>query len=272
MSERFDAEAILARAAAAGDADIDIAEAALALSALDAPDLDPAPLRAHLRLLARSAASVLGGASAADAPPERVAAALSASLHGAFGYEGDADDYDSLKNADLAQVIARRRGLPVALGILYIATARAIGAPAHGVNFPGHFLVRAGAGEGVLIDPFGGGHLVEIERLERALPEGRRLEPEHLAGMSDAAVLLRLLNNVKGRTRGRDPVLHRRTIERMLTLAPDAGRLWYERGEAEEEASWPGAAAKSYAGRWSSAPNPIGPARRGPRCCACAAA
>ena len=36
-----------------------------------------------------------------------------------------------------------RRGLPVALGIIYISAARTLGLQARGVNFPGHFLVRA---------------------------------------------------------------------------------------------------------------------------------
>ena len=42
---------------------------------------------------------------------------------------------------NLIQVIERRRGIPVTLGILWLHCTRVIGWPAHGLDFPGHFLL-----------------------------------------------------------------------------------------------------------------------------------
>ena len=52
----------------------------------------------------------------------------------------DEDDYSNPKNADIIQVVDRRRGLPVALGIIYLHLAREMEWDAYGLNFPGHFL------------------------------------------------------------------------------------------------------------------------------------
>jgi hypothetical protein len=87
-------------------------------------------------------------------------------LVGRYGYDGDRLNYDDPQNADFMAVIDRRRGLPVALGILYIHAARAAGFEATGLNTPGHFLLRIAARSGeALIDPFNGGAALERERL-----------------------------------------------------------------------------------------------------------
>ena len=55
---------------------------------------------------------------AAAAPqPEALAEVIARS----YGYRGDSETYDDLQNADLVRVIERRKGLPVALSILYLA-------------------------------------------------------------------------------------------------------------------------------------------------------
>src|SRR5260370_426166 len=72
-----------------------------------------------------------------------------------YGYRGDSQSYDDLQNADLVRVIERRKGLPVALSILYLHIARAQGWPAEGLAFPAHFLIRVGIeGARPLVDPF----------------------------------------------------------------------------------------------------------------------
>ena len=70
--------------------------------------------------------------AAGDAPPR----ALARTFCERFDYRGDSETYDDTQNADLIRVIRRRRGLPVALGILYLHAARAQGWPAVGLNFP----------------------------------------------------------------------------------------------------------------------------------------
>jgi regulator of sirC expression with transglutaminase-like and TPR domain len=119
-----------------------------------------------------------------------------------LGYRGDELTYDDLQNANLMRVIDRRKGLPVALGILYIHAARAQGWQAHGLNFPAHFLIAVEiAGQRAILDPFrgqrigGAGALRGL--LKSMLGEDAELSPAHSATLPNRAVLLRLQNNIK---------------------------------------------------------------------------
>ena len=124
-----------------GDSDggrLDLLEAALALSVLRseaAPDL--APFRQHVATMASDLANLVHRRGAS---PEQLAEIIARS----YGYRGDGDSYDDLQNADLVRVIERRKGLPVALSILYLHVARAQGWDAEGLAFPAHFLIRVG--------------------------------------------------------------------------------------------------------------------------------
>ena len=69
------------------------------------------------------------------ASPEALAEVIARS----YGYRGDTESYDDLQNADLVRVIERRKGLPVALSILYLDVARRQGWEAEGLAFPGAF-------------------------------------------------------------------------------------------------------------------------------------
>jgi regulator of sirC expression with transglutaminase-like and TPR domain len=162
-----------------------------------------------------------------------------------FGYHGDSDTYDDLANANLIQVIKRRRGLPVALGILWIHAALAAGVPAGGVNFPGHFLVRLGEADSkLLIDVFGGGHVLDAAGLESLLHGvyGRhvRLEPSMLAEMSPREVLLRLQGNIVSRLeRGGQRGKALSTLGDMQRIAPRAAHLWLDEARLRQESEDP---------------------------------
>jgi regulator of sirC expression with transglutaminase-like and TPR domain len=210
------------------DADIDLAEAALALAALDQPDRPLDPYRAHL--------AELGSRLALKAPHTLAAAQRAAALAetmAGFGYEGDSETYEDLANANLMQVVDRRRGLPVSLGILYIHLARSQGWPAEGVNFPGHFLVRiGGAGGSVVIDPFAGGRVLDGAGLRAVLKrvgQNRELRPDDLAGLRNRDILLRLQNNIKQRalTAG-EKERAASVLGTMLLIAPSEAGLWLE--------------------------------------------
>ena len=210
------------------DAELDLADAALQFARADLPDADWQAARAHLSELAREAASL----SAAD--PVNRAVALARLLAGHYGYQGDSESYDDLANANLIQVIERRRGLPVALGILWIHAARAAGWEAHGLDFPGHFLVGiAGEDEQAVVDPFNGGGLLAPLTLQALFKriEGpdAELRPSSLRPIGSRLVLLRLQNNIKlRRLRAGDLEGALECTARMLRLAPEAATLWRE--------------------------------------------
>lgn len=216
---------------AAPDEAIDLAETGLRLAALDRPESPLEPFREHLGALASDLAAEAGRVDA-----NRPAALLADILAGQYGYAGDAETYDDPQNADLMRVIDRRRGLPVALGILYIQTARAQGWAAEGVNFPAHFLVRVDAGgQRAIIDPFDCGRVLDTaalrELLKRVTGSHSELKPEFFAPLTDRGILQRLLNNVKSRAlRDRDLPRALSSIERMVAIEPESAELWHQYG------------------------------------------
>jgi regulator of sirC expression with transglutaminase-like and TPR domain len=134
----------------------------------------------------------------------------------------------------LIRVIERRRGMPVALGVLWLHCARAADWPAYGIDFPGHFLLGIGGRGGPLvIDVFAGGEALDVRALRALLkrvegPEAE-LRPDLLARMDARAVLLRLQNNIKlRRLQAGKLVAALACAEDMLLLAPDAAALWRE--------------------------------------------
>ncbi|MGB8273686.1 MAG: transglutaminase-like domain-containing protein [Alphaproteobacteria bacterium] len=230
--EESEAARVLGVVAAAGDDPVDIAEAALALSAYGDPEARLAPYRAHLEILADDVAkSAAGAASAADR-----AAALNAVLIERWGYRGDEATYDSLENADLRRVIDRRKGLPVALGILFMHAARRQGWPVAGLNFPGHFLLRIEAGASrAIVDPFHGGEVVTVDGLRRLVKAAdgdlAELMPHHYQPVADREILLRLQNNLRTRLfRAGDLKRTAFVTETMILMAPSQTALWREAG------------------------------------------
>ncbi|GAB4225541.1 MAG: SirB1 family protein [Kiloniellaceae bacterium] len=234
-SNRRDLEGRLRRIGGQDDAEIDIAQAALLLAALDRPQLGLERYYHHLSLLARDVADLAAKEGAAASLDQRVAV-LNAVLVERYGYRGDNETYDDLMNANLMRVIDRRRGLPVAIGILYLHAARAQGWEIYGLNFPGHFLLRLDlGGQRRIIDPFNGGEERDAAALRAMLKvmsgSGAELKPAHTAPMSNRDILLRLQNNIKLRLiqeeRSADAL---EVIESMLMIAPDRAELWREAG------------------------------------------
>ena len=239
------AEAWLAALAGVPDDSIDLTGACLALGALERPWQKLGREVDHLARLAED----LRGAAPGPEPALPVRAdAIAAVLFGRHDYRGDTETYDDLRNANLLAVIERRRGLPIALSILYLHLARAMDWPAEGVNFPGHFLVRLSDGPvRLMVDPFDGGRTIGTGSLRALLKlvegEDAELKPHHHAPATNRDILLRLQNNIKLRQiqAGRlDDA--RTTVERMLLYAPDRAALWHALGVLNAETGRPRAA------------------------------
>ena len=209
-----------------------IAEAALALASFDRPRIPLKRYRQHLGTLVRD----VGRRAGRDATLAAQASALNEIVLLKHGYSGDELTYDDLQNANLMRVIDRRKGLPVALGILYLSAARAQGWDAVGLGFPGHFLIRLANGpERVILDPFHGGRTLDAAALRELLKAiaGQEIEltPEHYAPVADRDVLLRLQNNLKSRLiQGQETERALRVVETMQMIAPDLAELWREAG------------------------------------------
>jgi regulator of sirC expression with transglutaminase-like and TPR domain len=233
--ERYDPQTcanFLRELGASGERILPIAEAALALASFERPRVGPTRYREHLDLLARDVSRHPGAAGNAAAR----ARALNEIILLKHGYSGDALTYDDLQNANLMRVIDRRKGLPVALGILYMHAGRAQGWETVGLAFPGHFLVRLSEGpERLILDPFHGGQICAAAELRELLKAtaglDSELQSEHYTPVSDRDVLLRVQNNLKARLIQAEQ--YERAVmvaETMLMLAPDLAELWREAG------------------------------------------
>lgn len=232
------AEATLRRVGGADGGPLDLMEGALALAVFDAPTERLEGYRAHLDQLARDVETAISAKDAEDAngdAPNRLAA-LNGVLFGLHGYRGDSETYDDLQNANLIRVMDRRKGLPVALGILMIHLARSQGWEMVGLDFPGHFLIRLDAGGArLVVDPFHEGAVMDAAALrgllKMAIGQDAELKPEHYEPIPDRDILLRLQNNIKLRLlRGQRIDEASGIVDAMLLLAPDRPALWRESG------------------------------------------
>jgi regulator of sirC expression with transglutaminase-like and TPR domain len=238
-----DPAAYLQQVGEAGDFAVhDIARVALMLSALDHAGRGTEPYESHLQEIADAARSD----ARLSVHIEDGARSLGMLMAGRFGYDGDRRSYDDPQNADLMSVIDRRRGLPVALGILYIHAARAAGFEAFGLNSPNHFLLRISLrGHEAMLDPFNGGAAMDPERLGG--PPAMGAAADIADPVSDIEVLLRLQNNLKIRalnTGDRSRALD--IANRMVLIAPGKPDLWMDVARLNEGAGALGAARKAY--------------------------
>jgi regulator of sirC expression with transglutaminase-like and TPR domain len=228
------AEQTLAQAGAAADDAFPLFEAALACALHEDPERDPNAARS----LAAEAADRLAERLQQEAPEEALAEAMAGDMR----LIGDLMTYENPANTDMIAVCERRRGIPVALGVLYLDAARRCDLPVWGVDFPGHFLLRIETDEGPLaLDPFSEGRVVmPAELSRRALMAGLtpdvadRLEAL-MAPVSDRAVLIRLQNNIFARaSQARDYARAERSALRRALLDPTDHRPWLDVAAARE--------------------------------------
>ncbi len=207
------------------DGEIDLADAALMLGALDHPDKRVEQYRDHLAELAGHAHAVK--AQAADIHDR--AQVLHDVVFADGGYLGDTETYDDTDNANLMRVIDRRRGIPVSLGIILVHVARSLRWEIAGVNFPGHFLLRLQAeGESAIIDPFDGARMLQMSELKRLLKgvygKDLPMKPDFVRSVGNRDILLRLQNNIKTRAlQQSDTPRAVEVLRRMALIAPGHG-------------------------------------------------
>ena len=136
----------------------ELATAALAIARVEYPSLDPKPYLQQLDRMGHEAAVRMEG------PRENTLRAFNEYLYDEQGFSGNRERYDDPRNSFINEVLDRRTGIPISLAVVYLEVARRAGLRVDGVNFPGHFLLRApgvvssetGA-DFVIIDPVHGG-------------------------------------------------------------------------------------------------------------------
>ena len=186
-----------------------------ALAADAAAPLDALALAAELRPVAAEAARARLDELAAEVRQVADAtggelAALCFVLGQRHGFAGAEQEYDHPDHSMLDLVLDRRRGLPIALSVVYVETARRAGIALDGVGLSGHYVVgqfRDGAPP-VLLDPFNAGRPIVAPN------------PSEVRAWAPHETALRMLNNlVAAYTRRNDLGRAIRTAEMRLELS-----------------------------------------------------
>lgn len=234
----FDSRAILMESGTKEDGDINIFNVAMAFAAPAHEGISIDKYYNHLNKAAREVGEryiELLNAGAKDDVRTQLAA-LKHILSDREGYEGDTENYDDLQNADLIRVIDRRKGMPIALSILYIYVGRLNGWAVDGLNFPGHFLCRIEKnGERVIFDPFAACDILEAPELRKLIKQIRgtnaELSADYYKPCTNRETLIRLQNNVKLRLIEAEEYEEAlKAVEMMRLIDPEEYRLLLDAG------------------------------------------
>ena len=163
-----------------------------------------------------------------------------------MGFGGNVNNYYDPDNSYLNVVLRTRRGIPIALAVLWLELAQGLGLKARGVNFPGHFMVKVNLPNGqAVIDPFTGQSLSREDLSERLEPYKRRngLVDDfdvpvglYLQAATPRDILARMLRNLKEVHRTQEDWLRLTAVlDRLLILLPDAWTEYRDRGLAWAE-------------------------------------
>lgn len=214
------------------DADFDLVHAALLVAAESRPDLD---VQGELRRIDDWAAELKSHVEPSFNNLQKLARLRNFAFE-QLGFRGDAANYYDPSNSLLNEVMSRRRGIPLTLGILFLELGWRIGMPVEGVGFPGHFLVRlSGEEEDVILDPFRRGMIVREDDRRRMIAEitGGRLEYDDAmtASVTKREMIVRLLRNLKAAfLREENDAQALLAVERLLVLHPDDPEEIRDRG------------------------------------------
>jgi len=212
--------------------ELDLARAALLIAKEQYPGLSVEPYLARLDQLAEEVKDHLADETA----PLVVLDELTRTLYQRHGFRGNTEAYYDPRNSLFNDVLDRRLGIPITLGIVLLEVGWRLHLPLHGVNFPHHFLVRfQGDAFDLLVDPYDGGraryeHQAQ-ELLDRVYGGKVRMRESFLRRASKRDILVRTLGNLKGiYVNTGDHARALGVVERLLILRPDADEEQRARG------------------------------------------
>ncbi|MBP1683887.1 MAG: hypothetical protein H6Q33_30 [Deltaproteobacteria bacterium] len=230
MEMRGTARERFVRMVSGPDGSIDVAEGALLVAQEEYPDIE---IDQYLRRLDELADAASPSVRAGTSANEQVAR-LNRFLFVEQGFMGNNDDYYDPRNSYLNQVLDRRTGIPISLGVVYSEVAQRLGLPVYGVSFPGHFLAKYLGDPEIIIDPYFGTVINEKEcaqRLRGIYGAKARFDRRLLHPASPREILVRLLSNLKQvYVDDSDFVRALHCVDRILLLSPNEPRELRDRG------------------------------------------
>ena len=218
----------------------DLAPAALAIARIEYPMLDASGYLRAIETMGEEAASRVSRAGARGQDAIRV---LNEYLYDEQRFTGNRERYDDPRNSFLNEVLDRRTGIPISLAVVYMEIARRAGVQVAGVNFPGHFLLRAPDERGrlhyqgnfLIVDPFHGGALLsEVdcrEMLRQHVGDEAAFDHDLLEPATRHEIVVRMLVNLKRLyVRMRSFPQARFVADLLLTVDPSALSELRDRG------------------------------------------
>lgn len=205
------------------EVDLDLARASLLVAKEQYAQL---PVERYLTRLDQLAEEVKDRLDEETAPL-LVLQELLQSLYVRHGFKGNREAYYDPRNSFLNDVLDRRLGIPLSLGMVLLEVGWRLGLPLEGVDFPHHFLVRyRGESEDLLIDAFDEGRIrygkEAQELLDRVYGGMVRLREDFLRRATKRDMLVRLLRNLKSvYLNVREDRQALAAVERLLLLRPD---------------------------------------------------
>lgn len=126
---------------------------------------------------------------------------LHAVLFDEEGFRGEEGSYYDPQNSYIPVVLERKRGLPIALALVYKEVGERVGLKVEGVNAPGHFLAAVEAdGRRMLVDPFGAGRVLTRDeafaRIARVSGRALPADDDLLRPASPRQWLARMIQNL----------------------------------------------------------------------------
>jgi regulator of sirC expression with transglutaminase-like and TPR domain len=228
----------------AGQTDVDLPRLMLEFAADAYPQLDESVCLAELDRLGRLAANELARPPGSMSLDSRLAA-VSRLLYERQGFHGNDEQYYDPRNSYLNEVLERRLGIPISLGIVYMAVAARVDLQVDGVCTPGHFVLSCGDDEERwFVDPFSAGEVLSLEncrqRVESRLGENQVLTEQHFRPATILEVAARVLRNLKAayamENRWTELVPVQRRLAALLPDLPDErrdlGLVYLRTGEA----------------------------------------
>ena len=226
------ARGLLGEAVGKSERDLELGRAALLIAQEEYPQLPVERYVARLDALAESVKDRLADETAGPI----VLRELIRALYEQEGFRGNKEAYHDPRNSFLNDVLDRRLGIPLTLGIMLLEVGWRMQLPLEGVNFPGRFLVRyRGISNNLLIDPFDGGRIRFEDQAQELLDQVYggmvRMQDSFLRSATKRDMIHRLLVNLKGLyVNVHDDLRALAVVERLLLLRPDSPGERRDRG------------------------------------------
>lgn len=219
------------------DSDAPLDLAALELSRIEFPNLDPRPF---IDILDSYAAELDERMRMEYDAVERLQV-----FHEFFfreqGFAGNELDYYNPRNSCINEVIASRQGIPISLAVVYLSIADRLDMPMAGVGLPGHFLVRYDEEDfQTFVDVYNNGSLLDeagCYTLARQMT-GMDLTPSPgiLNPVTKRQILVRMLHNMRSiYLRGKLYVKAAQVLDLLVEASPSDADSYILRGAVNVE-------------------------------------